>query len=377
MTGTAGNTPAVELLAIRKAFAGRPILGGIDLQIAPAEVVVLVGPSGSGKSTLLRIVGGIEQPDSGSVYLSGKDCTSLPAYRRPIHTVFQNYALFPHLDVAGNVAFPLSIAGMPRKTRDERVREALGWVQLEQFSGRSIAGLSGGEKQRVALARALVDRPQCVLLDEPLSALDPHLRAHTLELLRNIQRQLGITYLYITHDRDEALRLADRVGVLNQGRLEQVGTPEEVYKRPATPFVASFLGRMNWMTARVGADGAIQPGTKNGITLPRINGSRVAAPGGRIRIGVRPEDLELTISSTADRGQGVITTRQFSGSETSLRVQADDGTSLLAEIRGDAPGLSPGVRVTIHWKAEATHLFADDHEVLGDLELKKQMEGVS
>ena len=240
--------PAVELKGVCKGFGDRTILSGIDLAIARGEVLVLVGPSGSGKSTLLKIVSGIETPDAGQVWLSGEDCTEVPPYRRPVHTVFQNYALFPHLDVAGNVAFPLAVAGVPAARRGPLVEQALGWVHMQRHARRRIDALSGGEKQRVALARALVDQPQCVLLDEPLSALDPHLRAGTLELLEELQAELGLTYLFITHDREEALRIGHRIGVLNHGRLEQIGPPEEVYRRPATAFVASFLGKINWLS---------------------------------------------------------------------------------------------------------------------------------
>src|SRR3954469_21912925 len=223
------------------------VLDDINLSVARGEIVVIVGPSGCGKSTLLKIVSGIETADRGQVLLSGRDCTALPAYRRPVHTVFQNYALFPHLDVTADVAFPLNVAGVPRAAGERLVHEALGWVKLQAHARRRVDSLSGGERQRVALARALVDSPHCVLLDEPLSALDPHLRAETLELLQGIQKRLETTFLFITHDREEALRLGHRIGVLNGGRLEQVGTPQEMYDAPRTAFVASFLGKINWI----------------------------------------------------------------------------------------------------------------------------------
>jgi len=352
------TAPTVELQNVRKAFAGRTILDSIDLRIGCGEVVVLVGPSGSGKSTILRIVAGIEQPDSGSVRLCGRDCTVTPAFDRPVHTVFQNYALFPHLNVAANVAFPLSVAKVPRAERDERVREALSWVKLEHFATRRIDALSGGEKQRVALARALVNQPKCVLLDEPLSALDPHLRAATLELLRDVQLRLGLSYLYITHDRDEALRLADRIGVLNHGRLEQVGTPEEIYHRPATPFVASFLGKINWLDAI--AEGAGRFRLPSGETMEAGAGSASEfRPGDRARIGVRPESVhvELATRENASGLRGVISNRQFSGSETAVRIRLQEEVSLLAEVRGDAAELQPGAAVVVHWERDAALVF--------------------
>lgn len=356
--------PTVELRAVRKSFAGRVVLDGIDLRIGPGEVVVLVGPSGSGKSTLLRIVAGIEPPDAGQVWLCGENCTSRPAYRRPVHTVFQNYALFPHLNVAGNVAFPLTVAGVRRQERDVRVAKALGWVKLESFANRRIDGLSGGERQRVALARALVNEPQCVLLDEPLSALDPHLRSQTLELLRDVQQRLGIAYLYITHDREEALRLADRVGVLNHGRLEQWGTPEQLYHQPATPFVASFLGRINWLAGRLEHGGRVQLDGGAMAPRPAARGETMSANvGTRVRLGIRPEDVRLRVGAGDSGLRGVVVGRQFSGSETALRVELAGGVVLSAEVRGDAVEMLPGTAVAIDWDAHAAFLFPDAPEV--------------
>lgn len=363
------NLPTVELLGVHKAYAGRTILDAIDLRVGPGEVFVLVGPSGSGKSTILRIVAGIEHPDSGQVRLCGEDCLAMPPYRRPVHTVFQNYALFPHLDVAANVAFPLSVAKVPRAERDRRVSEALGWVKLEKFASRRIDALSGGEKQRVALARALVNQPRCVLLDEPLSALDPHLRSQTLELLRDVQQRLGIAYLYITHDRDEALRLADRIGVLNHGRLEQVGTPEEVYHRPATPFVASFLGKINWLKGKSLGGAAVRLAAGDEIAArPKLGASAAVVAGENVIVGVRPEDVLLSTDINSPGLRGRIVARQFSGSETSVRVELTSGESLLAEIRGDAAEMQPGVEVIARWNEQAAHCFAapkDDQATTG------------
>jgi len=248
---TDADSPAVALRGVSKSFGSRLVLDQIDLTVARGEVLAIVGPSGCGKTTLLKVISGIETVDRGIVLLCGRDCTALPPYRRPVHTVFQNYALFPHLDVAANIAFPLEAARVPRAKREKLVDQALCWVQLQSHARRNVESLSGGERQRVALARALVDSPECVLLDEPLSALDPHLRAQTLELLKDIQRRLRTTFIFITHDRDEALRLGHRVGVLNRGRLEQIGTPEQIYRQPRTPFVASFIGRINWIGARL------------------------------------------------------------------------------------------------------------------------------
>lgn len=260
--------PVVELRGVTKRLAGRLVLDDIRLAVEEGEFFALVGPSGSRKSTLLKMVSGIEPADSGEVWLRGKDVTSLPPYRRDVHTVFQSYALFPHLDAEGNVGFPLRVAGVAREERRRRVARALSWVQLDRFSKRRIEKLSGGERQRVAVARALVDEPACVLLDEPLAALDPHLRGSTLDLLEEIQSRLGVTYIYVTHDRQEALRAADRIAVLRDGRLEQVGTPMELYRYPESPFVASFLGPMNWFDGEICASDAQSVTLRSGRRLP-------------------------------------------------------------------------------------------------------------
>lgn len=346
---------AVELRGVRKQWGQRAILDGIDLAIDRGEVFVLVGPSGSGKSTLLKMVSGIERPDSGRVLLAGRDCTDLPPYRRAVHTVFQSYALFPHLDVAGNVAFPLSVAGVPRGERDKRVAAALGWVRLENHARRRVETLSGGERQRVALARALVNEPQCVLLDEPLSALDPHLRTSTLELLQEIQSRLHVTYLYVTHDREEALRIGHRVGVLNHGRLEQVGTPQEIYRRPRTAFVASFLGRINWFAAESiqGADGLMLKAAP-GVVLPQPAADKAATGNGAWRIGVRPEDLRLEDTGFAP---ATVISRQFTGHSHLVRVELDDGTQVLVDERRADLAAEPGQAVRLGWDPAGMHVF--------------------
>ena len=349
------DSPAVELRGIHKCFGPRPILDGIDLAIAQGEVLVLVGPSGSGKSTLLKIVSGIETPDRGQVWLSGRECTSLPPYRRRVHTVFQNYALFPHLDVAGNVAFPLAVAGVPRAEQQQRVTTALGWVQMQRHAQRRIETLSGGEKQRVALARALVDQPQCVLLDEPLSALDPHLRADTLGLLEEIQSRLNVTYLYITHDRDEALRIGRRIGVLNHGRMEHLGPPEEIYRRPRTAFVASFLGKINWLAGEVLQNGSARAVSLYGTSLP-LNGCQIAA--GRVKVGVRPEDLCVAADGWLPAR---VVSRQFAGDSTVLRVALADGTQLTIDQRL-ACAAGAGDEVRLAWPDEATHVYPEGEE---------------
>jgi ABC-type Fe3+/spermidine/putrescine transport system ATPase subunit len=369
---------AVVLRGICKSYGTRTILDGIDLVIPRGEVLVLVGASGSGKSTILRIVSGIETPDQGEVWLGGKLVTAEPPNRRPVHTVFQNYALFPHLDVAGNVAFPLAIAGKPAREREPLVREALTWVRMEQHARRRIEALSGGEKQRVALARALVNRPQCVLLDEPLSALDPHLRAGTLDLLDRLQQELGLTYLFITHDREEALRIGHKIGVLNQGRLEQLGTPTEVYHQPRTAYVASFLGKINWLAGEL-ARGSGPYVTVAGCRVPLVSrGDSVresALADGPVKIGIRPEELQIVApAGSAGRIAAApdavslsarVVSRQFFGDSTTLRVRLAGGTELTVDQR---PASLAGVGDTVElvWSAAAMHLFPADGQPATD-----------
>jgi ABC-type Fe3+/spermidine/putrescine transport system ATPase subunit len=348
------DSPAVELEHVSKIMADRPILDDVTLQVRRGEFFALIGPSGSGKSTLLKMVSGIDTPTQGMVRLAGSDVNRVPPYRRPVHTVFQSYALFPHLDVAGNVGFPLRIAGRPWRERQERVHQALGWVRLEGFGRRRIDSLSGGERQRVALARALVDHPQCVLLDEPLAALDPHLRGHTLELLQEIQQRLELTYIYVTHDRLEALRAAHRIGVLHQGRLQQIGTPQELYHRPASAFVAGFVGPISWLEGDfVLYEDRPALILKAGERVP-VAGTPAGASG-RMQLGLRPEDIRLGQDGffTAE-----VVQRQFCGSTLSLRLETEDGTLLSCERGdGDCPA-KVGDRVQVSWEPAKALVFA-------------------
>ena len=271
----AERPPAISLRGVRKEFPGGVVaVHGLDLDIADGEFVTLLGPSGSGKTTVLRMIAGFERPTAGTVSLRGHDVTAAPPFDRDVHTVFQDYALFPHLSVRRNVEYPLRIAKVPRVQRRERAMEALATVRLEGVADRSPAALSGGQRQRVALARALVGRPSVLLLDEPLGALDLKLREQMQVELQQIQRAAGITFVLVTHDQDEALTLADRIVVFDAGRVEQVGPAREVYERPATPFVAGFVGTSNLLPpdaaqALLGRDGtwSVRP-EKIGVTGP-------------------------------------------------------------------------------------------------------------
>lgn len=243
---------SIDLFGVTKTYPGtaQPALHPLDLSIEEGEFFSLLGPSGSGKTTLLRLIGGFEYPNSGSVRIGNDDVTDLPANKRPLHTVFQNYALFPHLSIERNVAYPLRMAGVPRPEITRRVGEALDYVELGSFAKRKPDQLSGGQRQRVALARSLVSRPPVVLLDEPLGALDLRLRQEMQIVLKQIQRDFGTTFVYVTHDQGEALGMSDRIAVLAQGEVHQVGTPHEIYLRPSTPFVAQFVGKSNLITVR-------------------------------------------------------------------------------------------------------------------------------
>jgi putative spermidine/putrescine transport system ATP-binding protein len=271
----AERPPAISLRGVRKEFPGGVVaVHGLDLDIADGEFVTLLGPSGSGKTTVLRMIAGFERPTAGTVSLRGHDVTAAPPFDRDVHTVFQDYALFPHLSVRRNVEYPLRIAKVPRAQRRERAMEALATVRLEGVADRSPTALSGGQRQRVALARALVGRPSVLLLDEPLGALDLKLREQMQVELQQIQRAAGITFVLVTHDQDEALTLADRIVVFDAGRVEQVGPAREVYERPATPFVAGFVGTSNLLPpdaaqALLGRDGtwSVRP-EKIGVAGP-------------------------------------------------------------------------------------------------------------
>src|SRR5215471_7080635 len=236
---------AVYVEGLRKRYGDVTALAGVDLAVQAGEFFTLLGPSGSGKTTLLRLIAGFERPDEGRVELAGRDVSAVPPYARDVNTVFQDYALFPHMTVADNVAYGLRVKGVPRRERRARVDEVLSRMRLPEVGDRKPIQLSGGQRQRVALARALVNRPEVLLLDEPLGALDLKLRQEMQLFLKSLQRDLGITFVYVTHDQDEALTMSDRLAVFNHGRIEQLGSPTEVYEQPATEFVAVFVGTSN------------------------------------------------------------------------------------------------------------------------------------
>ena len=305
---------------------------GVNLAIEAGEFFTLLGPSGSGKTTCLRMIGGFTLPTSGRVLIGEADVSQQPPYARPVNTVFQDYALFPHMSVRDNVAYSLMVRKVDKATRMKRADEMLALVQLASTGDRRPTQLSGGQRQRVALARALINEPQVLLLDEPLGALDLKLREQMQTELKALQRQFGITFLFITHDQHEALSMSDRIGVFNQGRLEQVGTPQAVYNAPATRFVAQFVGAANVL---------------DGSAAQRLAGHASAM--------LRPERIHLGAAAQA-RASGVVAEVQYFGSFTRIKVDAG-GIELQADLP-DAAALRPpetGTTVHLHWDERAVH----------------------
>jgi spermidine/putrescine transport system ATP-binding protein len=335
----------LRLGSVSKVYPGTSTaaVADIDLYIQPGEFFSLLGPSGSGKTTTLRMIAGFERPTEGRIWLGEAEITGRPPHRRPIHTVFQNYALFPHMNVRQNVGYPLRMAGVSKAEIRARVEEFLARVAVSEFSERMPHQLSGGQRQRVALARALVAKPQLVLLDEPLGALDLKLRQEMQVVLQHLQREVGITFVYVTHDQGEALAMSDHIAIMAEGRVHQIGTPEDVYSRPQTTFVARFVGSTNLLECERGADGSVRAGD-----LPlRV----VAAPEGpRFHLSVRPEVLHLGAEAAAcdNRIEGFVEEAIYQGSDVQLRIRA---AGHLIKARGPVGVYGPGETVAIGWNA--------------------------
>ncbi len=319
------SVPDVELVGATKRFGAVAAVDAIDLEVHPGEFLSLLGPSGCGKTTTLRLIAGFERPDGGEVRIGGRDVSRVPPYKRDVNTVFQSYALFPHLSVMDNVAYGLKQRGLGRSERHSRANEMLELVRLPGYGDRKPRQLSGGQQQRVALARALVMHPRVLLLDEPLGALDLKVRKELQIELKRIQEEIGITFVYVTHDQEEALAMSNRVVVMNAGRIEQVGAPREIYDRPATEWIASFIGDTNFL---------------------QVDGSEVAIRPERLRVARGGEGLEGRVATTMiigpmvqclirlDDGQEVLVREQRSGSENGVEAFAE------------------GERVFVHWAPE-------------------------
>lgn len=315
----------LELRELSRSFGQVVAVDRLSFRIERGEYVCLLGPSGCGKTTLLRLIAGFERPDSGEILLHGADVVALPPEKRDVNVVFQSYALFPHLTVAQNIAFGLRMKRHPRSDIDRRVSDALSLVRLEREAGRLPSRLSGGQQQRVALARALVNRPALLLLDEPLSALDEALRQQMQSELRRVQKETGVAFLHITHDQQEALSLADRVGVMRGGRFEQIGLPRDVYEHPASAFVASFVGGANILAGRmIGTD---QVELDAGGRLKVLPGSEMAAPDGRVVLAIRPETLRFSEPSSDGVLAGEVTDVTFRGADIEYRIQIGEAAS--------------------------------------------------
>ena len=364
----------LSLSGISKQFDGKTVLDELSLTIDDGEFITLLGPSGCGKTTLLRMMAGFELPDRGTVMLSDADITQTLPEHRPLNTVFQNYALFPHMSVFDNVAYGLKMEKRPKAEIRERVEEALAMVQLEDFAGRKPHQLSGGQQQRVAIARAVVKRPKMLLLDEPLSALDYKLRRTMQVELKRLQRELGITFVFVTHDQEEALSMSDRIVVLKDGYIQQLGTPREVYERPANVFTARFVGQTNFFPGRV----------------TRIEGERISVdvfglsrelskPSFRVvmnqplHVLLRPEDIRVLAPGDTEGVAGKIVERNYKGSTLDSVIELEDGSHVMASefFDEDDPTFdySIGERVRVSWVDGWEWLLAEEgNEPLTDEE---------
>ena len=312
----------IRLEGIVKSFDDNVVLNGIDLSVDENEFVTLLGPSGCGKTTTLRIIAGFEKPDKGRVFFDGKDITDMPANKRPVNTVFQNYALFPHMNVGENIAFSLRVRNKSEDFIKERVEYALKLVNLKGFEGRRIDQLSGGQQQRIAMARAIVNEPRVLLLDEPLGALDLKLRQEMEYELVRLKKELGITFIYITHDQEEALTMSDKVVVMNEGYIQQEGTPQEIYDEPVNAFVADFIGDSNILSGRMTDERVVRI---DGVDYPCIDGTAEGFPPRRkVDVVIRPEDIDIV---PYGRGlwNGTITSKLFIGVHYEMLVQSEHG----------------------------------------------------
>ena len=379
--------PIVQLRDVNKYYDDTHIVKNLSLDVMEGEFLTILGPSGSGKTTTLRMIAGFEEPSSGAVLISGRDVSDKAPYERDVNTVFQNYALFPHMDAWDNVAYGLKMKKVPKAELEQRVDEMLRLVQMSAFDERLPSQLSGGQRQRVAVARALVNRPKVLLLDEPLGALDLKLRKQMQLELKRLQRQLNITFICVTHDQEEALAMSDRIAIMHDGVLEQVGTPREIYEEPASRFAASFIGETNLLdvtvrAVRAAADPAsadVELDAGGGRALVRPHGARLAqaaghghgardddaqgepglSAGDELCISVRPERLRLSREPVAGfTVQGVVRDRVYAGSALKLIVALPDGTEVRVQrLAGDEAPLPESGSVYLSWRPEDARIL--------------------
>jgi spermidine/putrescine transport system ATP-binding protein len=359
------SSPEIQLLDLEKRFREVLAVDRISLDVGSGEFFSLLGPSGCGKTTTLRMIGGFELPTGGRVLLRGRDVTNDPPDKRPVNMVFQNYALFPHLDVGDNIAFGLKRAGIAKAEIGRRVAEALELVHLRGYDRRRPGQLSGGQQQRVALARALVNRPNVLLLDEPLGALDLKLRRQLQLELKRIQSEVGITFVYVTHDQEEALTMSDRIAVMHAGRIEQLGTPEELYERPASRFVADFIGSTNMLRGRVETDGRVR--LSSGEIAPVAHDGLVT--GTEVEISIRPEAISLVPPSAEGAIGATVDQAAYLGSTISYQLRTVGGLALTVQSPKTGSRLPVGSSVAITWSpSEALVLGHGPRDVAHDLE---------
>jgi spermidine/putrescine transport system ATP-binding protein len=351
--------PDVRLEGVTKRFDDVVAVDDISLQIAHGSFFALLGPSGCGKTTTLRMIGGFEEPNEGIIYLGAQDVTGLPPYKRDVNTVFQSYALFPHLTVFENVAFGLKRRRVARDQVRGRVLEILRIVGLSGTEGRKPRQLSGGQQQRVALARALVNRPRVLLLDEPLGALDLKLRKQMQLELKMIQHDVAVTFIHVTHDQEEAMTMADQIAVMNAGRIEQLGTPDDLYERPKTTFVAGFLGVSNLLRGSAEPDGTV---TVDGTAI-QVTPEALGGRSGPVAVGIRPEKIHLS-EDGENTLAGVVKERAYIGVSTQYIVDTPAG-ELAVYVQNAGPQAAfaePGDRVPLSWSREASFVVDDETE---------------
>jgi spermidine/putrescine ABC transporter ATP-binding subunit len=367
------GSPAVSIRDVRRRFGDVTALDGVSLDVQQGEFMSILGPSGCGKTTLLRIIGGFETPDEGAVSVGGVDMARVPPHRRPANTVFQRYALFPHMSVGENVAFGLALKRRPKAEVRQKVDSLLRLVHLDGFGDRMPTQLSGGQAQRVALARALANDPVVLLLDEPLAALDLKLRQAMHVELRQIQRTVGSTFLYVTHDQEEALSMSDRITLMNAGRIEQIGPPIDVYRNPRSRFVSSFIGEANIFEGRVVSPGQPDAGDANPAQVDcgnmhiRVRPSASAGLGDAVSVCIRPESMMLRSPDSAQSSEGgnvlsgVVASTVFLG--PAVRYFVDIGDRRQVTVHADAgqgdPLFSPGDRVLVVWSSTMGTLISD------------------
>lgn len=355
---TLKGSSSLELEGISKSFGSVRAVDGVSITVRPGEFYALLGPSGCGKTTTLRLVAGFEQPDEGRIILAGTDIAQLPPDKRRVNTVFQHYALFPHMSVEMNVAYGLKHDRLDRQTRLDRLEEALGTVRLKELRDRYPRELSGGQQQRVALARALVKQPEVLLLDEPLAALDLKLRKAMQQELKRLQERVGITFVYVTHDQEEALTLSDRIAVMNDGKLLQEGTPTDIYERPRSRFVADFIGQSNFLTGSVQEVGTDVIVKEQGIgTLLRCAGNSDVKSGDIVTVAIRPERIHPASDASASNVvTGRLTAISFLGSFIHYRVEVGDNM-LVVQRQGGADDAATrwtvGDQVSVSWEPQS------------------------